>query len=273
MWRRKPIVAGSFYPGKAKELDRDIDLYMKQAGEKKLTRDIVCLFSPHAGYIYSGQVAAHSYREILGMKLDVVVVLAPSHRGRFDGASVIPEGIYGTPLGDVPVDGVIGAKLMESAGFGFIREAHEYEHSLEVQVPFLQKVLDGFAIVPVVLGTTDLDVCRTVAQGITAALAGEGRKWMMVVSTDLSHYHPYAEAKTLDHAFAESLKSFNEQEVKRVLASGKAEACGEGPVLAGLIAGKALGGNAVEVLKYANSGDSAGDKDKVVGYLAAAIVK
>ncbi|MBN1532828.1 MAG: AmmeMemoRadiSam system protein B [Spirochaetes bacterium] len=272
MWHRKPIVAGSFYPGDPDDLNREIDRYLAEAGDKKLTGSIVGVISPHAGYIYSGPVAAHSFNELKGLDIDVAVVLAPSHRARFAGASVIPEGIYGTPLGEVTVDAPLGGALVEKEGFAFIKEAHQYEHSLEVQVPFLQRVLGSFSIVPIVVGTTEINACRYVAAGISAALAAEKRRWIMVISTDLSHYHSYAQAKKLDGAFVDSLRSFDIEAVERTIATGKAEACGEGPVLTGLTACRDLGARGVEILKYANSGDTAGGRDQVVGYLAAAIV-
>jgi MEMO1 family protein len=272
MWHRKPVVAGSFYPGDPKELEREIDRYLADAGEKKLSGSIIGVISPHAGYIYSGPVAAHSFNELKGLDARVAVVLAPSHRARFAGASVVPEGTFETPLGSVTVDAPLGTALMEKEGFGFIKEAQQYEHSLEVQVPFLQKVLAGFTIVPIVVGTTDIHTCRSIAAGLSGALAAEKRKWIMVISTDLSHYHSYAQAKKLDGAFMDSLRSFDVDAVERTIAAGKAEACGEGPVLAGLMACRDLGARGVEILKYANSGDTAGGRDQVVGYLAAAIV-
>lgn len=273
MWQRKPVVAGSFYPGNAAELTREVDSYIAGAGAKTVKGNIMGIVSPHAGYIYSGPVAGYAFKELKGMPVEVAVVIAPSHRGRFAGASVIPEGVFETPLGGVTIDAALGSKLMEKERFDFIREAHAYEHSLEVQVPFLQRVLDNFTIVPIVVGTTDLEQCRAIGDGLADTLAGEKKKWVIVISTDLSHYYSYAQAKTMDAVFIESLKCFNDDEIKRVTQSGKAEACGEGPVLAGLDACKKCGAASVEILKYANSGDTAGDKNKVVGYVAAAIVK
>ena len=199
--------------------------------------------------------------------------MAPSHRARFNGASVIPEGRFGTPLGNVDVDSDIGNKLMKMEGFAFIKEAHEYEHSLEVQVPFLQRSLKSFRIVPIVIGTTDISICKVLAQGITEVLKDEKRRYVIVISTDLSHYYAYSTAKNLDSAFIDSLKNLKEDEVKKAIDTGKAEACGEGPVLTGLMACKNLGAKLIEVLKYANSGDTAGSKDQVVGYLSAALVQ
>jgi AmmeMemoRadiSam system protein B len=273
MYRRKPAVAGSFYPSSSDRLEGMINGYLQEAKSVPVKSGVVGLVSPHAGYIYSGPVAAFSYNQLFGSGVELVVVLAPSHRARFDGAAILAEGIYETPLGDVEIDGSIGGLLKGKQGFGTIREAHEMEHSLEVQVPFLQLVLKDFAIVPIIVGTVDLAACKKVAEGIIEALAGEKRRFVIVISTDLSHYYSYANAKTMDNRFIEALKSFDENNVKSVIQSGKAEACGEGPVLAGMILCKRLGASKTEILKYANSGDTAGGKEQVVGYLAAAFVK
>ncbi len=273
MWHRKPAVAGSFYPSNPGKLTSDIDSYLKNAAGSGIEGELFGLIVPHAGYVYSGPVAAYSYRLLQGLDVQVAVVLAPCHRARFDGASVIPSGLYATPLGDVPIDEAIGSELVKRAGMKFIREAHESEHSLEVQVPFLQRVLGDFTLVPIVVGTTDLAVCRSLAAGMAEVLAEEKRRFVVVISTDLSHYHPYEEAKKIDGIFIEALKRYNTGELHNSISTDRAQACGEGPVLTGLELGSRMGASRVEVLRYANSGDTAGGRDQVVGYLAAAIVK
>jgi AmmeMemoRadiSam system protein B len=272
MFRRKPAVAGSFYPSNPQRLGEMIDSYLREAKGGTVAGNVVGLVSPHAGYVYSGPVAAYSYR-LIDPSVTCAVVLAPSHRARFNGAAIIPEGIYETPLGDVGIDGPIGGRLKDRKYFAALKEAHELEHSLEVQVPFLQKVLSDFTIVPVIVGAVDLDICRGIAEGLGEALAGEKRKIVIIMSTDLSHYHSYEQARTMDKRFMDALGTFDENKVAELLASGKAEACGEGPVLAGMVLCRELGAKKVEMLKYANSGDTAGSKDQVVGYLAAAFVK
>ncbi|HDP79311.1 MAG TPA: AmmeMemoRadiSam system protein B [Spirochaetes bacterium] len=138
MWRRKPAVAGSFYPSDPRKLSREIEKHLAAAGEKPLQGKLISLVAPHAGYVYSGPVAAFSYKHLIGSGVEVAVVLAPSHRARFRGASVIPSGIYETPLGDVPIDETIGARLVEKPHLGFIKEAHEAEHSLEFRCLFFR---------------------------------------------------------------------------------------------------------------------------------------
>lgn len=273
MWHRKPAVAGSFYPSNPGKLSADIDGYLKNAAGSAIEGELFGIIVPHAGYVYSGPVAAYSYDLLKGLDVRVAVVLAPCHRARFDGASVIPSGLYSTPLGDVTIDEAIGNELVRSPRMKFIREAHDSEHSLEVQVPFLQRVLGDFTLVPIVVGTTDLAVCRSLAADMAEVLSREERRFVIVISTDLSHYHPYQEARRIDGVFIETLRRYDTAELYSTLGADRAQACGEGPVLTGMELGSRMGASRVEVLKYANSGDTAGGRDQVVGYLAAAIVK
>ncbi len=273
MWRREPVVAGSFYPSNPEKLSNDIDGYLAGVPPGKVDGDIVAVISPHAGYIYSGPVAAHSFRAIQGSSAELAVVIAPSHRARFDGASVIPGGSYVTPLGEIEIDLRLGEKLIGDKSFNFIKQVDEAEHSLEVQVPFLQKVLGRFSIVPIIVGCIDLESCREIASVLFSLLSEETRKFVMVLSTDLSHYLSYNTAREVDGVFIEALSKFDEKALSDVLSSDKAQACGEGAVLTGMMTAKMLGASRVEILHYATSGDTAGDKSKVVGYLSAAIVK
>ncbi len=273
MWHRDPVVAGSFYPSNADKLRGDIEHYISKVQKKKLDGEIVGLISPHAGYIYSGPVAAYSYAQLIDSDVEVAVVLAPSHRARFGGASVIPDGIYETPLGEVPIDSRIGERLVQKPHLSFIKEVHMAEHSLEVQVPFLQGVLKGFSVVPIIVGITEVKTCLEIAEEIYSVLKDEDRKFVIVISTDLSHYFPYEKATQIDNIFIENLQKFDEMVLFEALSRDDAQACGEGPVLTGMSVAKKLGAHRIDVLKYANSGDTAGGKDQVVGYLSAAIVR
>ena len=273
MWRRSPVVAGSFYPSNPERLKRDIEQYISQAERKSLHGELIALISPHAGYVYSGPVAAYSFVQLIDSNVEVALVLAPSHRARFEGASVIPEGVYETPLGEVPIDAIIGKKLIEKPHFGFIKEVHLSEHSLEVQVPFLQEVLKEFTIVPIIVGVTSVDMCSIIADEIFSVLQGEERKCTIVISTDLSHYFSYEKARQKDTFFIENLKKFDEKVLSTALCNDDAQACGEGPVLTGMSLARKLGAQDIEILSYANSGDTAGGKDQVVGYLSAAFIK
>lgn len=272
MWIRQPGFAGSFYPANPDKLKNDIQRYIANANIVSLDKP-VAFISPHAGYIYSGPVAAYSYAQLKDKPVDVVIILAPSHRVRFNGASVISSGIYQTPLGEVQIDETIARKLLQNNVFQEIKEVHQYEHSLEVQLPFLQVVLPQFVLVPIIIGTIDFTTCKEIGSEIAKALQNEQRRFVIILSTDLSHYYHYDIAKKIDSHFIESLRKFDELYLYEALRSDKAQACGEGPVLAGMIASKQLGATKVEILHYANSGDTAGPKNEVVGYLSAAFVQ
>ncbi len=265
---RRPVVAGSFYPGNAKALSQQVKDFLSRASKEEISGDIFGLMAPHAGYMYSGFVAAHAYKVVAGMKFDAVIVVAPSHRVHFQGASLYDRGGYETPLGFVPVEKEICRKLrQESDLIQFIPQAHSQEHSLEVQLPFLQEVLGSFHVVPIVVGDQGYRNC--LALGHTMAKAVQGRKVLLVASTDLSHYYPYPVAVKKDQLILSSLEKFDAHLLSRDLESGKGEACGGGAVIAVMVAAGDLGANRAKVLKYLNSGDVTGDRSGVVGYAAA----
>jgi AmmeMemoRadiSam system protein B/AmmeMemoRadiSam system protein A len=265
---RKPAVAGSFYPGESKALSRQVGDYLSKAVKEEVSGEIVALVSPHAGYMYSGLVAAHAFKIVEAMKFEVVVVVAPSHRVSFKGASVYDRGGYETPLGVLPIEKELCQKLKsESNLIQVLPQAHSQEHSLEVQLPFLQEALGKFSLVPIVIGSQDYRSCDTVGKAIARAV--KGKKALLVASTDLSHYHPYDRAVQLDRIILDDIQAFDAQKLSRDLESGKGEACGGGPVVAVMVAAKELGANRAKVLKYMNSGDVTGDRSGVVGYAAA----
>jgi len=202
-----------------------------------------------------------------------VIVLAPSHKSSFLGASYIDGGTYDTPIGSVPIDDKITQIIMRRPNFFFIKEVHEKEHSLEVQVPFLQHILGDFSIVPLVVGTTEDRTMKKLGESLAEIIAADERKVGLVISTDLSHYHNHGEAISIDSHFIDVLMTMDENKLRRIVETREAEACGIGPVVIGLIASKKLGGNKVQLLRYATSGDTGGDKKQVVGYLSAAILK
>ena len=269
---RKPAVAGSFYPGDSKTLSREVRDYLSKAAKEEMAGEIVALVSPHAGYMYSGLVAAHAFKAVEGMKFDAVVILAPSHRVPFQGASVYDRGGYETPLGVLPIEKELCQKLKsESNLIQALPQAHSQEHSLEVQLPFLQEVLGKFPLVPMVMGSQDYRSCETVGKAIARAV--KGKKVLLVASTDLSHYHPYARAVQLDRIILDDIQAFDAQKLSRDLDTGKGEACGGGPVVSVMVAAKELGANRAKVLKYMNSGDVTGDRSGVVGYAAAVFLR
>lgn len=275
MYIRQPAVAGSFYPGNPDILRKNISEYLKSAADLPAGIDcsrVLGIVSPHAGYVYSGPVAAYGFKCLEKSRFNKFIIIAPSHYGRFNGASIIPEGIFKTPLGDAVIDSTLGRSLVKREYFSMIIAAHGSEHSLEVQIPFLQMVKPEAEIVPLVIGTIDPDICRKIGETIAAEVRSAGGEYGIIISTDLSHYHPYDEAVIKDRAFINALESFNEKNVYDVLSTGRAEACGEGGILAGIALAAGLGAEKIQVIKYANSGDTAGSKDQVVGYLSALIL-
>lgn len=269
---RESVIAGSWYPGDPAQLTKDIKGYLALVPEHKVDGELVALIAPHAGYMYSGQVAAYSYKLLEGRHYDIVVIVAPSHHARFHGASIYPRGGFRTPLGIVPVAEAIADELLDKSPItNSLPEAHAQEHSLEIQLPFLQVVLKDFKLVPIVMGEQDLETCEELARVIAAVI--KGKNTLVIASTDLSHFHPYNQAKALDQVVLDRVTAFDAQGLSRDLGQGRCEACGGGPVVAVMLAAQALGADKGEVLHYANSGDVTGDRSSVVGYMAAALYK
>lgn len=270
---RAPAVAGTFYPGSPSSLRAMIDDFLAKAEKRPIDGKLMALIVPHAGYVYSGQVAASAYKQIQGMHFDTVVLMGVSHRSAIRGASVYQSGKYETPLGTVDIDSDLAEGLMaEGRIFGFQPGAHAIEHSLEVQIPFLQCVLPDFRIVPILMGYWSEAVSSTVSDALAETI--NGKDVMLIASTDLSHYHPYNTACELDNTAISSIKSANIPQLMDDLNSGKCELCGAAPVITALMTAKKLGADSVEALQYANSGDVTGDKsDGVVGYFAAAVYR
>jgi hypothetical protein len=270
---REPALAGTWYPGDPETLSRDVKRFLENAKKEKAEGEIVALISPHAGYMYSGQVAAYAYKLLEGLVFDSVVVVGPSHWFPFKGASLWDRGGFRTPLGIVPIDVELSKRLMEKRKeIRFIPEAHSQEHSLEIQLPFLQTVLKSFKLIPIAMEPDwSWETCQSVASAIAETV--KGKKVLLVASTDLSHFYTYNIAAGLDKIFLDHIDRFDVEGLNRDLKSNRAEACGGGPVVAIMLAAKMLGANRGKVLKYANSGDVTGDRSRVVGYAAAVFYK
>jgi len=270
---RPPAVAGTFYPADADELTAQIRRFLKAVPDRAaLPGNIQALIVPHAGYIYSGQVAAHAYKLLEGMKFDTVIVIAPSHHYSFRGAAVYPRGAYQIPLGLIPVDDHLAEKLIKESEFiAAMPEAHAREHALEVQLPFLKMVLGDFTLLPLVMGSCDYAVCEAIADAIYRTV--QNRRVLIVASSDLSHYHPYQTAVKLDQVVINYVKSFDAKGLYQALTTDSCEACGALPIITTMLSAQKLGAGRAEQLCYATSGDvSGGDKSAVVGYLAAAFL-
>jgi hypothetical protein len=269
---RKPAVAGSFYDGDPGRLRDQVDLLLTQAEDKDLKGAIRALVSPHAGYMYSGLAAAVGYKALRGSTYDAVLMVGPSHRESFDGVSIYPGDAYRTPLGDVPIHKEIRAALAaKSPVFVLSDVGHRSEHCLEVQLPFLQRVLGEFSFVPMIVGNQSKEICLSL--GTAIAEVARGKNILLVASSDLSHYHPYTTAVSLDRSVIDQVESFDELALMEQIETERVEACGGGPVVSVMHAAKLLGANRSQVLFYCNSGDITGDKSAVVGYLSAAFLQ
>jgi len=280
---RPAAVAGAFYPADPAQLGKMVDELLAKAGGEKIDGELLALVSPHAGYEYSGGVAAHAYALLKGRKYERVVVISPSHIESFPFAAIYDGDAYTTPLGTLPVDKEFAAKLagmnslikISGQGHGIVEGRGE--HALEDQLPFLQRTLGQFKLVPIVMGDQNYDLER--ALGVSLAKLLRGPKGspgpggtLIVASSDLSHFHPYDEAVKLDRKVLDGIADYDYFSLSQNFERGIWEACGGGPIVAAMIAAERLGANRAVVLKYANSGDLTGDKSRVVGYGAAALV-
>jgi AmmeMemoRadiSam system protein B/AmmeMemoRadiSam system protein A len=272
---RKPTAAGQFYTDDPVFLSKQITGFFKKAKKEALPGEIIALIVPHAGYVYSGQVAAHAFKLLEGLSFETVVVISPSHVVPFRGASVYNGGAYETPLGKISVDTSTAGEIADASdrvslsNAGHASGGMRGEHSLEVELPFLQLVLGKFKLVPIVMGDQDWATCKALADALIKAL--KGKSSLIIASTDLSHFHPYDEAVRLDNIVLDHVNDFDPDGLYSDLTAGACEACGGGPMITVMLAGKGLGADKSKVLKYANSGDVTGDRSGVVGYMAAVV--
>jgi hypothetical protein len=274
---RQPGVAGGFYPSDPKALVAMIDDLLAHASVPPINDPILAVVAPHAGYPFSGPVAAYTYAALKGHKFSRVVVIAPSHFEAFDFTSVYDGDAYATPLGTVAVDKAFAAQLakmdwsirLSSRGHTPTKEGAE--HALEVELPWLQRVLGDFALVPIVMGDQSYESSR--ALGVALAKLIQGRDTLIVASSDLSHYHPYDDAVKIDHKTLTALQDWDYFSMSQNFEMRVWEACGGAPIVAAMIAADRMGANEARLLKYANSGDTTGDHSRVVGYSADVFVK
>jgi AmmeMemoRadiSam system protein B len=265
---RPAAVAGSWYPGRPGALEADLDRYFGRTGVT-LAGELIGLLAPHAGLMYSGPVAAHAYRVAAGRQFDVVVLVGPSHHVGFAGVAVESYDGWETPFGVARVDRELGLALTAATPLARrLPEAHAREHSLEMQMPFVMRVLPGVPILPVLMGHQDRATVLDVADALAAVLTG--RRVLLVASSDLSHYHPAVEAARLDQAVLDRVARFDADGLLALLARRPDHACGGGPLACVMRTARALGATDARVLHYADSGDVSGDKSAVVGYAAAA---
>lgn len=278
---RYPAVAGAFYPGGKVSLKQMIDGFLAKASPPKVSGSLMALVVPHAGYVYSGQVAAYGYKLLKGRRIDTVIIMSNSHKSRFDGVALYPKGAWMTPLGEVPVDQKLAKSLASSdAGIRLDEAAFEGDHTIEVQLPFLQSVLSGtFRIVPVLFGNAGKDDAQRLAAAILKHI--KDRNALVIASTDLSHYPSYDDAKKADAKTIEGILSGdvatlekNIAETERLRLPNEVTcACGEDGVKTAMLVARGEDASDIVLLKAANSGDASGEKKRVVGYAAIGFFK
>jgi len=275
---RPPAVAGAFYPDSPSELAKMIAAQFAAAPKPAIGVKPTAIICPHAGYIYSGGIAAKGYKILEGESYSTVIVISPSHTIAFNGVSAFKGKAYSTPFGEVPIDEALTDQIASYSDIIKVSNTgHEVgnfrsEHALEVQLPFLQTALGKFQLVALMMGEQRYEVCEALGDAMAKAL--EGREDVLIVaSSDLSHFHTSDQAKKLDSVIKEDVKNFNYKRLSTDLEAHKTEACGGGPIIATMIASEKLGANGVEITGYGDSGDVTGDHSNVVGYLSAVIYK
>ncbi len=274
---RQAGVAGSFYPADPVALSAMIDDMLAHVPAQTIAGPIVAAVAPHAGYPFSGPVAAYTYAALKGQKYSRVVVIAPSHYEAFDFTSVYEGDAYATPLGTIPVDKEFALQLTKmNSSIRLSTKGHDptpagAEHAIEVELPWLQRVLGSFELVPIVMGDQSYESSR--ALGVALAKTIHGGDTLVLASSDLSHYHPYDDAEKIDHKTLHALEAWDYLSMSRNFETRTWEACGGAPIVAAMIAAERMGANQAVVLRYANSGDTSGDHSRVVGYSADLFVK
>lgn len=263
---RPPVCADDrWYPASPDALRREVRNYVESASALDLPGEVVGLVVPHAGYVFSGHVAGAGYRQVQGKRYDTIVLVGPDHRGIAAGSLAYADfDAWHTPLGDVPVDRELVAVLDKQMPLR--RIGRDSEHSLEVQLPFLQTAVPDFKLMPIMMGDPSPAACREL--GLALAGVTRERQALLVASTDLSHYYQYDHAKRLDQHTLKYILDFDPEGLADALTRSQAHACGGAPVAAVMVAARELGANQAHLAKYANSGDVWDDKGQVVGYAA-----
>jgi hypothetical protein len=273
--KRPPAVAGMFYPDNPKELRNTIDQSFRNqrfgpgrappsSGGKRRIYGIV---SPHAGYVYSGAVAANGFYEASSVDFQNVIMVGPNHYGIGSGVATMKGGIWETPLGEVPVNSDLATQVASKSGItDFDNDAHSRDHCLEVQLPFLQYIKAGFGIVPVILRMQDIDTAFDLGKAIADTIAEDIDTTLLIASSDFTHYEPNSEAHRKDAELIKAILTLDINKFYAVLERLDVSACGYGAIASIMVAARNLGATKGELLKYATSGDVTGDGSAVVGY-------
>ena len=273
---RPSPIAGQWYPSDAAKLSSQVDEYIDAAGTPEFRGDVVAIMAPHAGHRYSGPVAGYAFSAFRGLAPETVAVVSPMHHPYFEPLLTTSHSAYETPLGKIPVDPLaldeLDEQLRQKLGFGLKRIPRDPEHSLEIELPFLQCVLKNpFSLLPVMVRDQSANTAHALGEAMANVL--KERNALFVASTDLSHFYPQNLAEILDARVLEKVEAFDPQGVIQIEEEGKGFACGRGALAAVLWAAQELGADRVKILNYATSGDITGDFSQVVGYGAAVITR
>ena len=273
---RPSPLAGTWYEGNPAALSRAVDQYLDRAELPELPGEVVAVIAPHAGHIYSGPVAGYAFATVRGKSPDLVAVLSPMHQAVYEPLLTTAHAAYSTPLGQIPVDvetvAQLDARLNQTLGYGLTRVAYDQEHSLEIELPFLQRALVGdFSLLPVMVRAQSPKICQQLGTVLAEIL--RGRNALLVASTDLSHFYTQKQALSFDSEMLRRIESFTPEDVFCAEEQGKGFACGLGALTAVLWAARELGADTVKVLRHATSGDVTGDYSSVVGYGAAVVMR
>ncbi len=274
--QRPSPIAGQWYPDNPRRLAESVDAYIDAAQIPSIEGEVVAVVAPHAGHRYSGPVAGYSFAALRGLRPDLVAVISPMHYFSPQPLLTSAHAAYDTPLGSIDIDKdaleSLETYLYSELGFGLDYMRNDPEHSLEIELPFLQRALeDDFRLLPVMVHDSSVRVTRGL--GLALAKVLEERQAILVASTDLSHFYSQQEAEILDAEVLRQIADFSPEGVLRAEEEGKGFACGRGALAAVLWAAKGLGADTVQILHHATSGDVTGDYGKVVGYGAAVVTR
>ncbi|MDO8603649.1 MAG: AmmeMemoRadiSam system protein B [Candidatus Omnitrophota bacterium] len=262
---RKPAVEGAFYPADKDVLAKEVDGFLANAKKDDIKGKIIALIAPHAGYEYSGQIAAHSFKQLEGTNFKKIIIISPSHYVGFDGMSVYNKGAFETPLGLVGVDQELANKIIQkNKRFVFYPEAHQKEHAIEVEIPFLQRIYKDkdFKIVPIAMGNPESEDITILSDALYDVM---DKDTLLIISVDLSHYYPYDTAVKLDTNSTSAIERLDAQKMLEDINSHNSEIDAPIAVLGMIMLANRYNAKA-KIIKYANSGDVTGDKSRVVGY-------
>lgn len=272
---RPSPIAGQWYPGDSVRLAQAIDGYIEAAILPETSGEIVAVIAPHAGYRYSGPVAGHAFAALKGLQPDLIAVISPMHHPYAQPILTTAHDAYMTPLGSIGVDrqaiDALNETLKSTSGYEITAVERDSEHSLEIELPFLQRVIQtDFNIIPVMMRDQSVEVTKSLGEALAHVLRDRNR--LLVASTDLSHFYTQEEANKFDHEMLRCIESFDPEAVLQAEKRGDGFACGRGAVAAVLWAARELGADTVRVVNYATSGDITGDMSSVVGYGAALVM-